>query len=356
MQQLQFLGPRQYAWRDVPEPKLDSNEAALLRPLAVARCDLDLYIGLGQIPRRAPFAVGHEMVAEVLDVGDAVTTCRPGDRVCVSFQIHCGRCGPCQAGRPNACDAVPFGANYGLGRCGGIDFGGAFSDVLRVPFANAMIVRLPADVDVAAAAHLADNAADGYRTVAPHLRDEPGAAVLVVGGLAQSVGLFAAQAALGLGAERVVYADADPGRLALAERLGVEPREVSLAAMPNAEAVFPIVVDACTLEPGRRFAIDSTAPGGICTSVSNGTEAMAELPLLEMYKRGVRYEISRVQSRPMLEEMLGHVCAGRWDPGALVTKRACFEDAAELLTDPAPKLLFSRASVLPETPAQELAR
>ena len=48
----------------------------------------------------------------------------------------------------------------------------------------------------------------------------------MVGGWARSVGLYAAASAKALGAERVVYADADPGRLERAAALGAEPVSV----------------------------------------------------------------------------------------------------------------------------------
>ncbi len=343
MRQLTFLEARRFGWQEVPEPRLGSDAAALVRPVAVARCDLDLYLALGVVRFRGPFAFGHEMVAEVVDAGDAVTRVRPGDRVLVSFQIHCGTCTRCRRGHTNACTSVPAGANYGLGRYGGTDFGGAFSDLLAVPWADAMALPLPAEVDVVAAANVADNAADGYRTVAPHLADEPGAPVLVVGGLGQSVGLYAAQAAVALGAERVVYCDSDPVRRDLAAKLGATPRTVSYDAPLEVEEEFPITIDACTLPHGRRFAVDSTAPCGVCTSISNGVDVEAPLPLLSMYKRGIRYEISRVQSRPVMEELLGHVCAGRLDPARLVSRVGRFDDAPELLFEPDPKIVLLRS-------------
>ncbi len=54
--------------------------------------DLDAMIVAGASPFPAPFALGHEGVAEVLDVGDGVETIKPGDRVLVPFQISCGTC------------------------------------------------------------------------------------------------------------------------------------------------------------------------------------------------------------------------------------------------------------------------
>ena len=161
-------------------------------------CDLDLYIALGVVRYPGPFAFGHEMVAEVVDAGRAVPALRPGDRVVVPFQLSCGRCATCRRGLSNSCEAYPFGAAYGLAPTSGTDFGGALSDFVRVPFADHMLLPLPRGVDPAAAASASDNVADGWRAVGPHLRDRPGASVLVLGGLAQSVGLYAAGCAVAL--------------------------------------------------------------------------------------------------------------------------------------------------------------
>ena len=78
MQQLTYAGPDALEWREAREPRLSSDRAALLRPLAVATCDLDALIIAGSSPFPPPFALGHECVAEVLDVGDAVTSLEPG--------------------------------------------------------------------------------------------------------------------------------------------------------------------------------------------------------------------------------------------------------------------------------------
>src|ERR1044071_5908080 len=86
MRSLTYAGPRQLEWRDVPEPRIAGDGEAIVRHIAVATCDLDAMIVAGASPFPAPFALGHEGVAEVLDVGDGVTTVKPGDRVLVPFQ------------------------------------------------------------------------------------------------------------------------------------------------------------------------------------------------------------------------------------------------------------------------------
>ena len=44
MRQLTYIKPGTLEWHDVPAPMLHSKRDAIVRPLVVARCDLDLYI------------------------------------------------------------------------------------------------------------------------------------------------------------------------------------------------------------------------------------------------------------------------------------------------------------------------
>src|SRR5208282_5180870 len=92
VRQLTMLKAGELAWQQVPEPDLAAHEQALVRPLAVATCDLDWSIVTGQTPMRGPIAPGHERVGEVLATGSAVTDFAAGDVVVVPFQISCGAC------------------------------------------------------------------------------------------------------------------------------------------------------------------------------------------------------------------------------------------------------------------------
>jgi threonine dehydrogenase-like Zn-dependent dehydrogenase len=208
MQQLVYTAPKQLEWQEAPEPVLDSDGAALVRPLAVATCDLDAMIVRGATPFPAPFPIGHECVAEVLEVGDGVSATAPGALVSVPFQISCGQCASCRQGRSSNCSEVPFMATYGFGPA--VErWGGFLSDVVAVPYADHMLVPLPDGVAPASAASASDNIADAWRAVAPPLEREPGAPVLVIGGAGSgSIGLYSAAVALALGAEQVVYAEA----------------------------------------------------------------------------------------------------------------------------------------------------
>src|SRR3954468_17068693 len=183
MRQLEITGAHAVRWTEVTTPALQGDGDALVRPLAVAMCDLDaVWLG-GAIPIAEPFPLGHECIAEVMQTGDEVASVAVGDIVVVPFQISCGACAACSGGRTGNCETVPRGSAYGMQPLGG-PWGGALADVLRVPFADAMLVPLGDGLDPVAVASVADNVPDGYRSVAMPLAHAPGAEVLVVGGWA----------------------------------------------------------------------------------------------------------------------------------------------------------------------------
>jgi alcohol dehydrogenase len=334
MQQLTFLEAGKVEWREVDEPRLEDDGQAIVRPLAVATCDLDTALMHGRAPYKGPFGFGHEAVAEVVDVGDSVGGVKPGQQVSVSFQIYCGECGPCRDGRTASCEATPPMAMYGL-TIGG-EWGGFLSDAVRVPYANAMLFPLPDGVDAAAAASASDNMPDAWRTVGPQLAQHSGAQVLVAGG-AGSIGIYAAGMAKALGAAKVVYADPDPKRRALAESYGAE----TLDSYPDRLGPFAITVDASAAQEGLALALRSTAPDGICTSTGIYFEPLTPVPLLEMYTKGITFQTGRVHAGPAIPHVL-ELIEGGWDPEPVTNRVAAWDEAADALVEERGKLVITR--------------
>jgi threonine dehydrogenase-like Zn-dependent dehydrogenase len=338
MQQLTLVEPGRVEWVDAPEPALHGRGEALVRPLAVALCDLDASIVSGDFPLQAPVALGHEFVAEVVDVGDDVDGARPGDRVVVPFQISCGGCERCRRGQTGDCESVPRLSMYGFGSFGG-DWGGALSDLVRVPYAGAMLVPLPDNIDPAAVASASDNIPDAWRTVWPHLDDRPGAEVLVVAGGARSIALYAVDAALALGASRVVYVDDDRARLQVADGLGAETVE---GEPPHRLGPFPITVNASLTHEGLACAIRSTDPGGVCTTVAFAPEPTTPMPLFEMYTNGIEFRIGRVMARSLIPDVLARAAAGDLHPERVTSKTVAWADAAGAVGNAETKLIVTR--------------
>jgi threonine dehydrogenase-like Zn-dependent dehydrogenase len=340
VRQLTYAGPGKVEWREAPDPGLEGEGEALVRPLAVATCDLDSPLVRGETPFPAPIALGHELVGEVVDAGAEVTVAEPGQRVVVPFQISCGACDACLAGHTGNCEAVPPLSMYGIGAAGG-DWGGALSDLVRVPYADAMLLRLPIGVEPVTAASVSDNVADGWRTVAHQLHARPGAAVLVVGGGASgSIGLYAVAAAAALGAGWIDYLDHAPDRLERAAQLGANAIEGDYRTEVGR---YLITVDACGDEDGLALALRATGPDGHCTSAAPYFQPTKPLPLLEMYTRCVTLHSGRCHSRALLPEVLAALAGGQLEIDAVTDRVVDWESAPEAMAEHDRKTVFARA-------------
>lgn len=340
MRSLMYVGPRQVEWQEAVAPRLQGDREALVRPLAVTRCDLDYSIIHGATGWPGPFALGHEAVGVVTDVGNSVSNFRPGDRVIVPFQLSCGACERCRAGLTGICTTVPFRSSYGMAPLSGVEHGGALSDLMRVPFADHMLVACPEEISHVAAAGIADNVTDAYRSIAPYLEVRPGARVLIVGGMGQGIGLYVAQTAKALGAKEVVYLDDQPARLELARTLGVRVLERLSWEGAAPGAPYPITIDASGKAEGLGLAIRSTEHGGVVHRSHGDLVPQTLVPLRDMYGIGMTLHLSRVHARTVMPMVTEHVRCGHLHPEHIITRQVGFADAAEAIFDPAIKVVF----------------
>jgi threonine dehydrogenase-like Zn-dependent dehydrogenase len=310
MRQLTFEEAGRYGWREVADPEITVPGQAVVRPLVVACCDLDVAVSQGRAPLPPGYAVGHEGLAEVVAVGEGVAHVKVGDRVVVPFQISCGDCRECRRGVTGSCASVPSMAMYGLGPLAGLDGGGFMSDLVLVPYADAMLVPVPESIDPVAIASLSDNIPDAWRAVGPYrgelaVLDPVDRRVLVVGRL--SIGLYAAAFAAALGAH-VDYVDTDKNRLAAAEKLGATAHE--LAKPDKSWAPYPVTVHTCADPSVLAATLRATWPDGVCTDTGIYYQGAVEMPLLPMYTRGVRFVTGRVNARAVIPEILELLARG----------------------------------------------
>jgi threonine dehydrogenase-like Zn-dependent dehydrogenase len=342
MKQLTYEDAGRYDWREVPEPVITAPTQALVRPLVVACCDLDVGVSQGWLPVPPGHAVGHEGLAEVVAVGDGVDNVRVGDRVVVPFQISCGTCSPCRRGVTGSCGSLPLMSTYGMAPISGLDGGGFLSDLVLVPYADAMLVPIADTFDPVALASLSDNIPDGWRTIGPFIGelaslDEVDRRALVVGRL--SIGLYAAAFAAALGAH-VDYIDTDPHRLAAAEKLGAVAHDV--AKPDKSWGRYPVTVHTSTDPALLAATLRATWPDGVCTDTGAYFQPTVEMPLLAMYTRGVRFVTGRVNARAVIPHVL-ELLADGLDLSPAVDRVVAWEDAPSAWPAMTGKTVFTRA-------------
>jgi threonine dehydrogenase-like Zn-dependent dehydrogenase len=340
MRQLMFEDSGRYVWRDAPDPVITAPKQALVRPLMVACCDLDVGVARGVLPMPPGHAVGHEGLAEVVAVGDEVSDVSVGDRVVVPFQISCGNCRACRRGVTGSCAELPLMAMYGMAPLAGLDGGGFMADLVLVPYADAMLIPVPEAVDPVAIASLSDNIPDAWRGVGPY-RDELAALdaadrrVLVVGRL--SIGLYAAALAHALGAQ-VDYVDTDKNRLAAAEKLDAVVHD---RLKPDKSwDPYPVTVHTSGDPAVLAATLRATWPDGVCTDTGIYYQPV-EMPLLPMYTRGVRFVTGRVNARAVIPDVL-KVLGAECDLSPVVERVVPWDDAPEAWPAMTGKTVFTR--------------
>jgi propanol-preferring alcohol dehydrogenase len=119
-------------------------------------CRTDLHVVTGDLPlRRRRVTPGHQVVGEVVAVGDGVTELAVGDRVGVGWvRETCGTCKQCRRGRENLCPATSYT---------GWSADGGYTEQLSVP--AGAVHRLPDGYSDLELAPLLCAGISGYRAV-----------------------------------------------------------------------------------------------------------------------------------------------------------------------------------------------
>jgi alcohol dehydrogenase len=335
MRRLEYVRRGELRWADVREARVQEPGDAVVRPIASTTCDLDRAIIAGATPFVGPFAIGHECVAEVVDIGDGAATLRPGQQVVVPWHICCGLCARCGRGLTSQCERVPRYAMYGVPLGG--DWGGLFDELVRVPWASQALVPLPEGLDPALVASASDNLTDAWRAVGPALRAAPGARVLIMGGT-PSIGLYVAMFAAAVGAGAIDYVDRSAQRRTQASALGATPHETT----PAGEE-YEIIVDASADRGALAEGLRHAAPGARCHSVGIFFGDPTPLPLDVMYMHGVTLTTGRPDVLADIPDVLDLVADGTVDPAPIFSGEIAWEDAPAALAELPRKPLVLRS-------------
>lgn len=192
---------------DAPDPMPGPNEV-VVRVRATSLCGTDYHIyrwdAWAQSRIRPPRILGHEMYGEVVAVGRAVTTLRPGDLVAAESHITCGKCFQCRTGNAHVC------RDY---RILGVDRDGSFAEYVALP--EAVCWRTHSGVP-AEWACLQEPLGNSVHAVLSE--DVTGHNLLVTG--CGPTGLFAIAIARTAGAATIIATDVSPYRLGLAQQVG----------------------------------------------------------------------------------------------------------------------------------------
>jgi alcohol dehydrogenase len=326
MKALVFHGPGRREWEAVPDPGIEEPTDAIVRIDTSTICGTDLHILKGDVPEVEPGRVlGHEAVGTVVEVGDAVTTLEPGDRVLVSCITSCGRCRFCKEGRYGLCTG---GGGWIFGHL--ID--GLQAEFARVPFADTSVHKVPAELSDEQVVFLADILPTAYEVGVLAGRVEPGDTVAVVG--AGPIGLAAVMTARLLTPGRIVALDVADARLAKARELGADVTinngrtDAVAEVMELTEGLgADLAIEAVGVPETFELCTDLIRPGGRVANVGVHGHP-ATLHLERLWIRDVTITTGLVDTFTT-PKLLRLIAEGRLDPTPFATHRFDLDEMTE---------------------------
>ena len=190
----------------------------------------------------------------------------------------------------------------------------------------------------------------------PTLALRPGGSVLIIGGGAQSIGLYAAGLAVAHGAEVVDYFDDRAERLAVAEQFGarvhqLDKNRLSVLGSPRAgsrstgQDHWPVRHRSRgLLEPGRNQRCPGALkPGGICTAVGYYLPRCVPIPLMHMYVNDATLRLGVSHVRPTLPDLLDVIARTGFPAEKVTSLLADWDDAPHAYQARTTKVVLHRA-------------
>lgn len=270
-----FLGNKTFEVREQELPRAGAGEV-VIRNMACGVCGTDVHIYHGE-PGSAdvtpPVVLGHEYSGVVTEVGEGVTSLRPGDHVTVDPNIYCGKCDYCRVGKKQLCEHMEA---IGVTRNGG------FAEYSVVPEGQAFLLSPELPMEFGAMAEPVACCLHGID------RAEicEGDTVCIVGGGA--IGLIMVQLARLAGAAKIILSEPNEKRrsvgLSLGADIAIDP--AAPGAMDGFRNAADVVIECVGNLPAVKSAFAYAKKGAniVLFSVPK-VDSKFDLPLFDVYKK-----------------------------------------------------------------------
>lgn len=318
MKTLVIAEPRKMVWttRDKPTPAAGE---ALIKILTAGICGTDIHAWAGNQPFFSyPRVLGHELCAEVVELGSDARGFERGQRVALIPYISCQQCDACQSGKTNCCEKISVI---------GVHQDGGFCEYLNVPVSNLLAVD---DVAPEAAALIEPFAISAHAVRRAGI--VAGEHVLVVG--AGPIGLGVAAIAAANGASVVVADTSEFRRQHVNDKL-------ALAALNPADENF---YDALREQFNGRLALKVIDATGSPAAMNNAVNLMRHggtivyvglhkgdlvIPDSEFHKKETTLMGSRNATREDFDHVRALMASGKLRAEMMLNEHFAFSTLAE---------------------------
>ena len=304
--------------KSIDAPKISHPRDAIVRTTLAGLCGSDLHPFWG---REAGLDIGtvmgHEVVGEIVELGDAVDNFKVGDHVFTPFSTNCGQCYYCRNGLPSRCtEGQLFGWQQD-----GVGLGGCQSEFVRIPLADATLMKKPDGLSDISALLLGDNFSTGYYC-AEMANVQPGGQYAIIG--CGTVGLLCLSICKSLGADTVFAFDLVESRRRKAEELG------AIALPPGDEGLKTVqqktqgrgvdaVMELVGIPAAQEFAYQIIRPGGIMSVIGCHCTPNFSFSPVQAYDKNLTYKTGRCPARFYMDKLTEQVASGQFNIDDFVT-------------------------------------
>jgi L-iditol 2-dehydrogenase len=271
-------------YEDVPVPKINDEQVLIkIKSFGVCGSDIQIYHGRHKY-MTFPVVLGHEIAAEVVEIGKNVKGLEIGDKVTLQPQVVCGECYPCQIGRFNVCESLKV-LGVHLDGCACEYFAADQWNVHKCP--DHMSDDSIALVEPLAVGVGAVKRAGNYKD----------ANVVVVG--AGPIGNFTAQAAKALGAAKVMVTDINQKKLDYAKKCGID-----YCINTQDKSLKDVITETFGIRKAD-IIIDCAATKGSFKSILEAARRSSTIVVSGNFKDPVEFEVPLIQRQEI--NMVGHM-------------------------------------------------
>ena len=309
-----FLGKGSFEVRQAPELHPGPGEV-VIKNMVCGVCGTDVHIFHGE-PGSAdvnpPVVLGHEYSGEVVEVGEGVTTLKPGDHVTVDPNIYCGECVYCRNGKKQLCETM---------QAVGVTRDGGFGEYSLVPAAQAFKLGDSVPYEAGAMAEPVACCLHGIDLAGIKAGDR----VCIVGGGA--IGLIMLQLAKLSGASSLVLSEPNEKRRQVALSLGADAAIDPTA--PDAGSAYEaalgdgadVVIECVGNNAAVKSAFQLAKKGATIVLFSvPKVDATFDLPLFDVYKKELTIKGSFVNPDTH-ERAVRLINSGKLDFTSIITHR-----------------------------------
>lgn len=311
----------------IEDAKILKPTDVVIRTVVACVCGSDLWDYYSKTPDTVGVAKGHEVIGVIETVGPDVRNFKVGDLVVVPFVASCGFCDYCKANQQTSCRNIEFFGHGGGGACQ--------AEMVRVPWADGTLVRLPVEIDsplMPSLLTLSDVLCTGYHA-AKSANVQAGDTVVVVGDGA--VGLSAVIAAKKLKAERIILMSRHESRSNLGREFGAteivaDRDEAGIQAIKDLTSGDGAtrVLECVGTQSAIDLSIAITRDYGVIGRV--GAAQYESIPMnFGTVMRNIGIYGGVAPARAYIEELMPDILEGRINPGKVFDQTVQLDDIAE---------------------------